>query len=90
MPVDSLGHAALEQLGQRLAGGAAVVVAHSTSSACMAFIMRNAAGRLLIVAACGIGVLHLAGLRQLRGEYPLPPLTQLLYVPLSGYQIART
>ena len=28
---------------------------HSTSSACMAFIIRNAAGRLVIVAVCGIG-----------------------------------
>src|SRR6478609_7588542 len=42
----------------------------------MAFIMRNAAGKLLIVAVCGIGGAPSCGSHQLRREYPLPPLTQ--------------
>jgi hypothetical protein len=50
---------------------------HSNPSACMAFIIRNAAGRLLVVAVCGIGVLHLADLNH-SAEYPLPLLTQTL------------
>jgi hypothetical protein len=43
----------------------------------MAFIIRNAAGKLLIVAVCGIGVLQDAGLVN-SAEYPLLPLTQNL------------
>jgi hypothetical protein len=35
----------------------------------MAFIIRNAASRLFIVAVCGIGVLHLADLNH-AAEYP--------------------
>src|SRR6478672_11732012 len=42
----------------------------------MAFIMRNAAGKLLMVAVCGIGGAPSCGSHQLRREYPLPPLTQ--------------
>ena len=42
----------------------------------MAFIIRNAAGKLVIVATCGIGGAPSCGSHQLRAEYPLPPLTQ--------------
>jgi hypothetical protein len=56
---------------------------HSNPSACMAFIIRNAAGRLLVVAVSGIGVLHLADLNH-SAEYPLPLLTQTLVCHCSG------
>jgi hypothetical protein len=50
MLIDQLVHPAFEQLGERLPGSAAIVSPYSRSLACMAFIIQNAAGQLLIVA----------------------------------------
>jgi hypothetical protein len=68
-------HAAFEQFGERLAGGAAIVLAPSTPSACMAFIIAKATGKLLIVQSAASGVLHHADLIN-SAEYPLLRLTQ--------------
>jgi hypothetical protein len=58
--VDQLAHPALEQLGERLSGTGATIRAPLHASACMAFIIAKAIGKLLIVEASG--VLHHADL----------------------------
>jgi hypothetical protein len=76
--IDGRRHLFLDNGGHRLATERAIAFTHSRPSACIAFTISNAIGRLVIVAACcDIGVLLCAALDSYRGVPLFLPDTEI-------------